>query len=508
MTGSRDEKLTRRVARGAGIAGAGYLATQIVSLGTYVVLARLIEPVEFGQYAAASVVLGVGFLFTESGMLAALIHRRDRLEEAANTALISTLIGGALVSVLVAAASPLVGLLFQSDRIGDVTLAMSGLFLLRTVTVVPDALLERRLSFVRRAVVEPTAMVAFAIVAIVATSLGAGVWGLVIAQYASALVDGVLAWALARWRPAPRLASVSMWRELIRYGRHVIASGLIQRSGEQGDRVLVGRFVSTAALGQYSYAYRIATAPYLAVLSVGSHVLFPALAMVANDRYRFLRGFGRALRMMLAIAIPAGLILIPLGSPLIVLVFGATWTQAGEAVVFMAGYSCANALLSVCLESAKAIGRPDALTRTHTVMSVTILVAMVALLPFGLNGVAAGLSIGSVVGALVAAHVFGQIYEVPLGSILGPALNPLIASALMVATIYPLEHVLLQAADRPTVEGLAVLALEGIAAVAVYLISLRLLSPALVREVSGVLRDVVPSRRAVTTVSTPGSGGV
>ena len=506
MTGSRDEKLTRRVARGAGIAGAGYLVTQIVSLASYVVLARLITPAEFGQYAAASVVLGVGFLFTESGMLAALIHRRDRLEEAANTALISTLLSGALLSVLVAAGSPLVGLLFQSDRVAEVTLAMSGLFLLRTATVVPDALLERRLSFVRRAVVEPIAMVAFAIVAVVTTSLGAGVWGLVIALYASALVDGILAWTLARWRPTPRLASVSMWRELFGYGRHVIASGLIQRFGEYGDRILVGRFISTAALGQYSYAYRIATAPYLAVLSVGSHVLFPALAMVADDRWRFLRGFGRAMRMMLAVAFPAGLILVPLGMPLIVLVFGETWSDAGEAVVYMAGYSCANALLSVCLESAKAIGRPDALTRTHTTMSIATLAAMIILLPFGLNGVAAGLSIGSVVGAATAAYVFSRIYEVPLGSILEPAVKPLAASALMVATIYPLEHLLLRAADRPTAEGLAVLALEGVAAVAIYVVSLRILSPALVKEVSGVLRDAVPSRGSSPPVSNPGTG--
>jgi O-antigen/teichoic acid export membrane protein len=86
--------LGETVVRGISIAGGGYALSQAVTLGFYLALARLATPEDFGLYAAASVVLGVGFLFTDSGMLAALIHRRDRIEEAANTALISTVLAG------------------------------------------------------------------------------------------------------------------------------------------------------------------------------------------------------------------------------------------------------------------------------------------------------------------------------------------------------------------------------------------------------------------------------
>ena len=67
---------------------------RLLTLGFYIVLARLATPEEFGQFAAASIVVNVGLLFTESGMLAALIHRRDRIEAAASTAVVSTALGG------------------------------------------------------------------------------------------------------------------------------------------------------------------------------------------------------------------------------------------------------------------------------------------------------------------------------------------------------------------------------------------------------------------------------
>src|SRR5687768_14799544 len=106
--------LTGTVVRGASLAVAGYALAQIITLGFYVALARLATPEEFGQFAAASIVVNVGLLFTESGMLAAIIHRRERVEAAASTAVVSTALGGLLFSLMALALSPLIGSFFGS----------------------------------------------------------------------------------------------------------------------------------------------------------------------------------------------------------------------------------------------------------------------------------------------------------------------------------------------------------------------------------------------------------
>ena len=63
-------------------------------------LARLITPEELGQYTSGSILVGFGLLLAGSGMLAALIHREDRLDEAASTATAATIGAGVLLALL------------------------------------------------------------------------------------------------------------------------------------------------------------------------------------------------------------------------------------------------------------------------------------------------------------------------------------------------------------------------------------------------------------------------
>lgn len=472
------ENLTQRVLRGVGLAGSGYALTQLITLATYLVLARLTSPLAFGQYAEAAVLVGIGLLFTESGMLAALIQRRDRIDEAANTALIATLASGVLVSLLALAVAPLIGLFFGSGTVGAVAAAISGQLFLRSATVVPNAMLERELAFLRRTVVEPLAAVAFAAAAIVAMAHGMGVWGLVIGNYVQIAVDATLTWVLARWRPRPRVASLDMWRELVRFGRHVIAAGFVQRVGEQADRVLVGRFVSTSALGQYQYALRLAMAPFDATLAVASHVLFPAFARISHDRERLSSAYLRSLRWVMVASMPASLILLPLGEPLAVVLFGDVWRPAGHALMAMCLFAAGNSLLSICLEGAKAYGRPAVLARVHLLMMLVTVAAMVALLPLGLNGVAAGLSIGAVAGGAYAAVSFARIVSMPLRRIWEEVWPPASAAVVMAALLFPVEHLVLKASTRGVAAGLGLLAAEAVLAAALYVGALRLLAPA------------------------------
>ena len=60
-----------------------------------------------------------------------------------------------------AAAAPLWGAFFHSDQVAAVAAVTSGMLLLSTAAIVPNALLQRRFSSVRRAVVEPLTAVTY-----------------------------------------------------------------------------------------------------------------------------------------------------------------------------------------------------------------------------------------------------------------------------------------------------------------------------------------------------------
>jgi len=476
------------------VAASGHTLTQALTLAVYLVLARLATPADFGQLAAGSILISVGLLFTEAGMAAALVQRRDRIEEAAATAVISTFAAGALFALLAFAASPLIGQFFDSGKVAAVAAAVSGLLLLRTIPVVPNALLQRRFSFIRRMIVEPAGVVALGITAIIATANGLGVWGLVLGHYAAAVTDVVLSWSLVRWRPQLGLASLEMWRQLIRYGRYVFISTAVDRVNLQIPVALIGRFVGSGPLGQYRYASRMASAPFEAMLAGASYVIFPAFARIADDADRFRAAFVRALGWMATIGIPSGLILLPFGRPLAELVFGSVWIPAGEAAMALCLFPAAGALFSVVAEAFTANGRTELLLRMVFVQLLLGGIAMVAFVPLGLIGVSAGLSLGSVGAAVYALYLAHVVVGVPARSIAHQIGPPLVAAAAMAGVMLPLEAWVVRAAEHGTVPGLLLLTAELATAAFVYVLLLHVLAPGRLREFARDMRMAIPSR--------------
>jgi O-antigen/teichoic acid export membrane protein len=479
--------LTDTVVRGVGLAGAGYVLAQVLTLGFFVVLARLATPADFGDYAAGSLVVSIGLLFTESGMMAALTHRPDRIDEAASTATISTAVSGVVFSLLALAASPLIGLIFDSSRVTSVAAAVSGLLLLRSLMVVPESLLQRRFSFLRRVVIDPVGVLAFGITAVILCANGLGVWGLVVGYYVAAVIEVFLSWGLAGWRPQLSQASFGMWRELIRYGRFGAGATLLERAGEQVPVVLIGHFSGAGALGQFRYAQRIAATPLAVIVQAGSYVIFPALARITGSRERLRGASVRSLRMMCTISFPLGMILIPLGVPIAVLVFGEVWRDAGYAAMALSLYPIAGTLLSLSAEVAKADGRPDIVARTQGVVLITGTLFMLALLPFGLVGVVAGLGLGWLAGGIYGLWKIERLLEIPIKDLLAEAFPPVAAALTMAAILTPLEFLVVQADSHGTALGLVLLAAEGILGLAIYLGALRLLAPETLREISGLV---------------------
>jgi PST family polysaccharide transporter len=495
--------LTRLVVRGVALAGGGYVVTQVLTLAAYLVLARLLAPEEFGDFAAASVLIGVGFMVTESGMLSALVQRPDRIEEAAATAVISTAISGAALSLTALALSPLIGHFFDSDRVGELAAAMAGVLFLYAIPIVPTALLQRRFSFLRRMVVQPVGTIVFGVVAVVCASNGVGVWSLVYGTYAQAIVDVALSWGLARWRPQLRLASFAVWRELIAYGRHVFTATAVLHVGAQIPVALTGRYVGAGALGQYRYADRIASMPFAITLAGASYVVFPAFARIASDAVRLRGAFIRALRWMSALAFPLGLALLPLGQPLTVLVFGPRWEDAGTATMALALYPAAGAVFSVVSEVFTANGRPQLLMRLVLVQLAVGAAAMVALVHLGLTGIAAGVSIGAVGGAAYSLYVVNRELEVPFKAILGELWQPTVAGMIMAAIMVPVEFGVVHAASHPGALGFALLAVESLACAVIYLGVLHRLAPDRLHELRGLLRAGASGEADQTGVSDP-----
>jgi O-antigen/teichoic acid export membrane protein len=489
MTEQSLTNLRGTVARGVTIATAGTLLAKALTLVMYIVLARLAPPKTFGTFAEASILVWFGALFVESGMTAALIHRRDRIEEAASTAFLSTLAAGLTLSVVGVLVAPLIGLYFGSHEVTIVAAAVSAMHLLNAATVVPEAWLQRRFSFVRRTIVDPLSVIAYGTGAALGLAYGLDVWALALGAYAAELVRVTLDWAFCGWRPNVRRASWSMWRELVAYSRHVFAGEFFRQFGVIFNTAMIGRFLGRPELAQYNFGTRLATESSTPVITSVAFVLFPALARISTEKERFSKAVLQSLRFACFVVFPLSLMLFSLGEPLAVLLLGEQWRAAGAVVSALAAVGAALSLRSIASEVFKAAGRPQKLPLIYALSAFLPAFGVLIGLPFGLTAIA-----GAVSGAfiLVAAYATGsaaRLVGIALGTVGRALLPPAIASLAMTGVLYPLEHLVVNADGRGTVVGFLALIGEAVLGAMFYLGVVYVLDRTMITSFLKTMRD-------------------
>jgi PST family polysaccharide transporter len=487
-------RLTTVVVRGAGITGAGVLLTQVITFASYIVLARLAGPAVFGTFAAAWTLVSFSTIFVESGMSAALIQRKDRLEEAAATAVVSTLAAGLGLSALALVLSPVLGLYFDSREVGVIAAALAGLLFVHAASVVPDALLRRRFSIVRFGVIDPITALAYGATAVVTLAVGLGVWGLVIATYASAILRVSVAWLLAGWLPDLRIASFAMWRELARYARHIVASEFLRQISGIANTLLIGRFLGLAPLGAYRFGWRMATQAAIPLGSAGTYALFPAFARIADEPVRFRASFLRAIRLMAVLVIPTGVALIPLGQEIAVAFLGENWRSTGDVLAALAGVTVSIPILALTSDVFQAADRTELVARVALFLNVGSVLFMVAFLPLGIVGVAGGFSLAYALASVVALRGVGRVLVLPLTKIFTELLRPALASVAMLLALTLFVRYVATVDNESTLSQLAWLAAEVLLAMVSYGAILAVIAPSAVAELKQALRTLIRLR--------------
>src|SRR5436190_21053818 len=118
-----------------------------LNLLSIMVLARLLSPPDFGLVAMVATVMGFLRIFNEAGLSTATVQR-DGITHAqvSNLFWMNVAVGG-LMSLIVAACSPLIAWFYREPRLVSITLALSITFLLSGSAVQHWALLTRQMRF-------------------------------------------------------------------------------------------------------------------------------------------------------------------------------------------------------------------------------------------------------------------------------------------------------------------------------------------------------------------------
>ena len=320
--------LKRRALSGAAATVASQALKFALKFGSALVLGRLLGPAQFGLIAMVSPILGFVSTLNDLGFAQAIVQRADITPRQMSALFWINTALSVVLSAIVMALAPLVGVLYHEPRTVGITLVLGAMIAVGTLAMIPNALLSRQMRFTAQATLDVATMAIGAFGSIAAALAGYGYWSLLIGQVAATLVGLVAVWALVDWRPgSPTRLRGSGVRPMLSFGANLTGVNIATYFSMTVDTMIVGAFGGKVQLGLYNRSYTLVVQPLGQLMSPVGRVALPLLSRLHEpERYR--DAYLNMLRLTVLLTAPAMICCTLLAGPTVHLLLGNRWNAA------------------------------------------------------------------------------------------------------------------------------------------------------------------------------------
>lgn len=439
------QDLKERTLRG-GVANLGaQVANFLLRTGSLMVLARLLEPKDFGLVGMVAALTGVLNLFRDFGLSTATVQRVNVTEAQISTLFWINVFVGALLGVLLVVLAPGVVEFYHEPRLFEVTAMLAPGFLFNAAGVQHSAILQRQMRFTALATIGIISLVGSTAVGLGMAVGGYGYWALVVMAVVQPLVSTVCLWLTTAWIPGRPRRQVGI-RSMIRFGGTLTLNSIIVYVSYNLDKILLGRFWGAEALGIYGRAYQLMNIPTENLNSAVGGVAFAALSRIQDDPPRLKAYFLKGYSLVLGITTPITIGCALFAENIIFVVLGSKWVHAAAIFRLLAPTILVFGLINPMwwlLISTGLVGRS---LKLSLVIAPLVTTAYVIGLPYGPRGVAFAFSTAMIL--WVIPHLMWCVHGtvVSLRDLLsaagGPLLSGLVAGAVTFGVQFHYEHLL------------------------------------------------------------------
>ena len=403
----------RLIKGSAWLAGARLLTNALAFVSTFV-MARLLNPDDFGLVAIGTSVQVIALAVTELSLSQALIQHRDPRVEHYHTVWTLGVGRGAALALLICLLAVPLSRFYDDPRLADVIYVLALTIFISGLSNPRQAMLERDLIFWQQFVLSVSGKMVAIVVSIAVALIWRSYWALIVGVLASQVVNTLLSYLLIPFRPR---FSVTHLGELWAFSIWLSLGKVVNTINWRFDQLLVGNILGPAILGLYSVGSNLAQLPTREALAPLNVTLFPALSRIAHDPSRLYKGYQRAQSVLVFAALPLGLSLALVADPLIILAMGEKWAGAVPVVQVLTVVFALQTFGSMVQPLGMATGNTRVLFwRDLQMFGVRLPIIIVGTLVWGLPG----LVIGRVVSGLIAAGVnmvlVRRILDLPLRS--------------------------------------------------------------------------------------------
>lgn len=460
------------------------VGSQVISFLVFLILARLLEPEDFGLVAMAAVAVTFFKLFSNFGFGAAIVQRKKLETGHLDTAFwVDIFIGITMMAIALLSANSVANL-YNEPRIESIFKALSLLFIPSALCQVQTNILRKALNFKPLAIRTVGAEIVGGVIGVACAIAGFGIWSLVAKQLAAAFAGTFILWLLSDWKPGLKVT----WRyfkDLFGFSVKMLGANIVAFLSSKSDTFLIGYFLGPLALGYYTIALRVVS---LLVESMGgtiNQVIWPAFAKLQNDPGRIRAGFYSASEMLALIIMPVFLGIFATANNLVPFVFGEKWEPSIPILQILVVMGVISSMSKMYDSIMVAVGRPGLWLGLRTVIGISSILGFFIGLHWNLTGIALAYTIVAFLSLPVYLFALKKLVNINILTYFKAIVAPVFAAILM-AYVVILAGNSLQSIESSGLQLFILVTLGG----SCYCLCLALVSPDSVRKLLALVKTL------------------
>lgn len=255
----------------------------LVEIISFSIMSRLLSQTDFGYYAAITAVVTVFASFSETGIGAALVQKKDLTQEYVNNAFTINLLFGFAISMLMVALSTPISRIVVDVSMKIPIMLMSITLFSSCLSSVSFSLMQRKMQFLRMGLINLTASVITTILAIILAVNGFGYYAILSKAILSSIITVSLSYVFVNSKFGVSLNG-NIFKSIFGYSGWLMASCFFRNFAQQADKLLMGRLLSVSSLGMYNRPKEFITQISSKFNGIFDSALFPVLSGVQDDK--------------------------------------------------------------------------------------------------------------------------------------------------------------------------------------------------------------------------------
>lgn len=401
-------------------AGKGFFWVTIERFGqqllagiTFIVLARLLTPEDFGLIGMLMIFLAISESIVESGMGQALIREKEITPQDRATVFWLNLLMSLVFFGILYVSAPWIAGFYEQAELTDLIRFMGLGIIFNGMAIIQRSELTQQMQFKKQAYAQLPALFISGASAIVLAFLGYGVWALAVQFILTSFLSSSILWFLSPVKILFTWNKESFLR-LFGFGYKLLLAGLLNTTYQHIYKLIIGKVFLTATLGFYTQAQKLQQLASQTLIGVIQKVTYPLLSKAGDEPARLKRGYRQVIQSSSFIIFPPMLLLLIFAEPIMYYVLGPQWLPAAPFLQLLCLSGMLFHLHSINLNLLKVLGRSDLFLKLEVIKKINITIAIVIGLQYGIYGLLIGQVVSSYIALIINTYYTAKFLDYSL----------------------------------------------------------------------------------------------